>query len=122
MVENVPIRPGFGEFRRWPRFKLEVPVQIFVHGNIQPTTACGQGTALNGGGLCISAPVELAIGDRIAIEFHLPLCSDLLRMRVCVRNRRGNQYGVEFVTETDDDHKRVGQVEYVLKILASSAD
>jgi hypothetical protein len=121
MFETTPLSPNYREQRRWPRYKVEVPVQIILQRPAEPITH-GLGTALNGGGLCISAPIDLQIGDQIGIEFSLPNCDELLRMRVRVRNRNGDHYGVEFRTETDDDHKCVGRIEFILKSWAIPAD
>jgi hypothetical protein len=84
--------------RRWPRYKVNMPVRVFAAG--KPHTAVyGQGTDMNWGGMRLFALLDLAIGDQIAIEFTTPYSGRLRRVRATVRNRDGNTYGVEFMPE-----------------------
>ncbi len=105
--------------RRWPRFAVEVPVQVYcdLPLRIHP----GQGTALNAGGMAVHTPAILSLGDQIAVEFKPPGAQEPVRARCFVRNCNGQTYGIEFVTENDADYSTVGQIEYGLTRLAATA-
>lgn len=52
--------------------------------------------------------LDLPVGSQIGVEFTPPYCEHPLTFRCFVRNRDGNRYGVEFITENDDDYRKVG--------------
>jgi hypothetical protein len=63
--------------------------------------------------------MELAIDEKIAIEFTPPYTGQPIRARACVRNRRGYTYGVEFLLENEDDTENVAQLWATLSALGS---
>jgi PilZ domain-containing protein len=71
--------------------------------------------------MTLYAGLDLSIGDQVAVEFTPPDSGQPITVRCFVRNGQGGTYGVEFITENDTDYERVGQIESILSIMASSA-
>jgi PilZ domain-containing protein len=113
-IQVILPQPGHATKRRWPRHKLDLPVQVVAHGPTNVATAQGRGSELNCGGMAVSGGVELAIGAQIEVEFTPPCSAQPVRVRCFVRNRQRNTYGVEFITENDSDYENVGQIEATL--------
>lgn len=118
-VQIVLPQPGHSPQRRWPRHKIEIPVQVVTEGPLKVAVAQGFGSDLNCGGMAVSGGAELAIGEQIALEFHLPSLEQPIRVRCFVRDRQQNTYGVEFITESDADYQSVGQIEALLRNMES---
>jgi hypothetical protein len=98
--------------RRWPRFAVNIAVQVRVTTQV-PTRvlACeGQGTDLSCGGLAIEIGIDLPLGAQIGVEFTPPYSDQPTTFRGFVRNRDGNRYSVEFITENDDDYRKAGEL------------
>jgi PilZ domain len=107
-------QPGYATMRRWPRFKLDVPVRVVTQGATKVAIVSGRGSELNNGGMAVFAGTELAIGAQVAVEFTPPYSNNPIRVRCFVKNRSGYHYGVEFITESDHDYQSVHQIEAVL--------
>jgi hypothetical protein len=113
-IQVVVPQPVHAPARRWPRYKVEVPVQLVA---LEPTDVAivqGRGSDLNCGGLAVSSSVELTIGAQIAVEFTPPHSDQPVRARCFVRNRHRHTYGLEFITENDSDYESVAQIEAIL--------
>ncbi len=105
--------------RRWPRYKLEVPLRIIAAKGGKTSIAQGRGNELNEGGMAVFAGLELSLDQEVAVEFTPPYSGQPIRVRALVRNRKGYCYGVEFLTQTIDDHQNVDQIRTVLRGLGS---
>jgi len=108
--------------RRWPRYKVDVPVRVITQGLTKVTIVQGRGSELNNGGMSIFAGTELAIDAQVQVEFTPPYSGQPIRVRCFVRNRAGYRYGVEFITESDDDYESVSQIEANLRSIGSPVD
>ena len=104
--------PAFCNGRRWPRYQIDVPIQLSTAAGSAPVR--GRGNELNHGGMTAFAGVELAIDDRVAVELTLPYSGQPVRVRGSVRNRSGYTYGIEFFFDTDEDFQNVGHLRAVL--------
>jgi PilZ domain len=113
---------GYATMRRWPRYKVDVPVRVITQGATKTAIATGRGSELNNGGMAVFAGTELAIGAQVAVEFTPPYSSSPIRVRCFVRNRVGYRYGVEFITESDHDYQSVHQIEAVLSSIGSPVE
>ncbi|HST10233.1 MAG TPA: PilZ domain-containing protein [Terriglobales bacterium] len=82
--------------RRWPRYRLDVPIRLIVQTANKISVIVGRGNELNEGGMALTAGVELRLGDEIHIEFTPPYSGSPIRIRGVVRNRAGYRYGMEF--------------------------
>ncbi len=105
--------------RRWPRYKVGVPVRLIAHGPAKVLFVRGRGRELNVGGMAVIADIELTIGEQVAIEFMPSDIGRPIRVKGLVRNRNGYSYGIEFITENDSDFRNMGQLESILKTLDS---
>lgn len=113
-IQAVAPQPVHAMARRWPRYKLNVPVQWVRQGPTNVVLVPGRGSELNCGGMAVSGGIDLAIGAQVAVEFTPPNCTQPVRVRCFVRNRECNTYGLEFITENDSDYANVAQIEAVL--------
>jgi hypothetical protein len=106
-------RMSLSSQRRWPRFAVDMPVQVRVttQGPTRVVACHGQGTDLSCGGLAVTAEIDLPIGAQIGVEFIPPYSDQPITFRGFVRNREGMRYGVEFITENDDDYRKTGELQ-----------
>jgi PilZ domain-containing protein len=118
-TEVVLPEQGYVTMRRWPRYKVDVPVRVITQGLTKVTIVQGRGSELNNGGMAIFAGTELAIDTQVQVEFTPPYSGQPIRVRCFVRNRDGYRYGVEFITESDDDYESVNQIEANLRSIGS---
>jgi hypothetical protein len=105
----------YSAIRRWPRYQVDVPVRVITQPPARVAVIDGRGRELNCGGMAVFVGTELGIHQQIAVEFTPPYRSQPLRVRCFVRNRSGYSFGLEFITENDDDYATVAQLESVLK-------
>jgi len=117
-----PQQLGYATARRFPRYKVDVPVQVITQGLTKVTLVQGRGSELNNGGMAIFAGLELSIGAQVLVEFTPPYSGQPVRVRCFVRNRAGYRYGVEFITESDDDYENVNRIETILRSMGSPAE
>ena len=98
--------------RRTPRFEVNFPVEVRVttQGPTKVVSCEGQGTDISGGGLAVTAEIDLAVGAQIGVEFTPPYSDEPMIFRCFVRNREDNWYGVEFITENDEDYRKAGEL------------
>jgi hypothetical protein len=101
--------------RRWPRYKVDVPVRVITQPPARVAVIDGRGRELNCGGMAVFVGTELGIHQQIAVEFTPPYLGQPIRVRCFVRNRSGYCFGLEFITENDEDYGAVAQLESVLK-------
>ena len=109
----------YDALRRWPRYKLEVPLRILAQKSGKTVIVQGRGNELNEGGMAVFAGLELALEEEVAVEFTPPYSGQPIRVRAIVRDRKGYSYGMEFLGLTIDDHQNVSQIRTVLRGLGS---
>jgi hypothetical protein len=109
---GVPAADADVRKRRYPRFAADFPVQVRLttQGPTKAVACEGQGTNISGGGLAVRADIDLAVGTQVGVEFTPPYSDQPMAFRCFVRNRNGNLYGVEFITENDDDYRKAGEL------------
>jgi hypothetical protein len=112
---------GFANTRRWPRYKIDVPIRAIVHNGSTTKLVDGRGTEINEGGLTVFAGLELRVGDNVEVEFTPPYSGQPIRVRCLVRNRRGYTYGVEFLRLNPEDEQKVLMISQALQAMASPA-
>jgi hypothetical protein len=121
-TEVVLPQQGYATMRRWPRYKVDVPVRVITQGLTKVAIVQGRGSELNNGGMAIFAGTELAMDAQVQVEFTPPYSGQPIRVRCFVRNRDGYRYGVEFITESDDDYESVNQIEAILRSIGSPVE
>ena len=118
-TEVIISETAFNPTRRWPRYKLDLPVRVIADKRGKTVIVQARGNELNEGGLAIFAGTELREGEEIAVEFTPPYSNQPIRVRCIVRDRRGYVYGLEFLTLTAEDHLNVTHIRDVLRGLGS---
>jgi hypothetical protein len=121
-IQVVTAQQGYASARRFPRYKVDVPVRVITQGLTKVTIIQGRGSELNNGGMTIFAGMELSIGAQVLVEFTPPYSGQPVRVRCFVRNRAGYRYGLEFITESDDDYENVNRIETILKSMGSPVE
>jgi hypothetical protein len=51
------------------------------------------------------------VGAQVGVEFTPPYSRQSIIFRCFVRNRDGSHYGVEFITENDEDYRKAGALQ-----------
>ena len=99
--------------RRWVRYAVDIPVHVRVitQGPTRIVACDGRGINLNCGGLAVLADIDLPVGAQIRVEFTPPYAKEPMAFRCFVRDRVGNRYGVEFITENDEDYRKAGELQ-----------
>lgn len=99
--------------RRCPRFAVDLRVQVrsTTQGPTRSVTCEGHGTDISGGGLAVTANIDLFVGEQIGVEFTPPYSDQPITFGCFVRNRHGNCYGVEFITENDEDYRKAEELQ-----------
>jgi len=80
----------------------------------------GRANDVSEGGLLVFAGLELKTGDEVTIEFTPPFSAPV-RARGIVRHRRGYNYGVEFLQETETDKEQAERFRGLLRMVAGNA-
>ena len=109
--------------RRWPRFPVDfaVEVRLTTQGPTKVVACEGRGTDISGGGLAVRADIDLPVGAQVGVEFTPPYSGEPMIFRCFVRNRDGNCYGMEFITENDEDYRKAGELQAGLAAINASA-
>ena len=110
----VAAAPSFSQARRWPRYKLDVPIRIIAARPGKAVIVAGRGRDISEGGLQVFAGIELRVDDHADVEFTPPF-GDPLRVTAIVRNRRGYYYGLEFVRNNPEEVAKATRLGEILK-------
>jgi len=108
--------------RRWPRYKVNVPIRVIIQSAMKATIIDGRGTSLSEGGMAMFAGAELKPGDQVAVEFTPPYSAPPIRVEAKVCNREGYNYGVEFLTDNNTQKQDAAQLRRHLSSLAGLAE
>ena len=118
-AKRQPSRPEKAIFRRWQRYRLNLPVRLIVTRDDGTRIAEGRVHDVSEGGVLLFAGVELRPSDQISVEFTLPYSSTPVRAPGAVRHRRGYNYGVEFRCETPAEQELVAKFRNLMQLAAS---
>ena len=105
-------------FRRWQRYRLNLPVRLIICRDESTRIADGRASDISEGGMLVFSGVELKADDRIFIEFTPPYSSVPVRAPGVIRHRRGYNYGVEFIDETSAEQEQTEKLRNLLKLAA----
>ena len=102
MTEAATIQssPTQARSRRWPRYKVGVPLRLIVCHARKASIFDARGTAVSAGGMALFAGTELHPGDHVAVEVTPPSSARPIRVDAKICNRTGYTYGVEFLTDS----------------------
>jgi hypothetical protein len=112
---------GYTTARRWPRYKVDVPVRLIVCKAMKATIFDARGTSLSEGGMALFAGTELRTGDEVAVEFTPAYSAPPIRVDATVCNRTGYNYGVEFLAASDNQKRRVEEFRRHMSTLTATA-
>lgn len=115
------IDPQRTAFRRWQRYRLNLPIRIIVSRDATTRITNGRAADISQGGVLVFAGIELKNGSEVFVEFTEPYSGEAIRARGLVRHRRGYNYGVEFSTETTSDQEQADKFRALLRMAAGSA-
>src|SRR5262249_9857634 len=96
VAKGEPSRPNKAIFRRWQRYRLNLPVRLIVSREDSTKITDGRVHDVSEGGVLLFAGIELRASDEVSVEFTLPYSSTPVRAPGTVRHRRGYTYGIEF--------------------------
>jgi hypothetical protein len=103
-------RPGTAHARRYPRFAIDVRMQVRMFQDGEFRNCWGRSTELGQDGIGATLTGELETGEIVSLELPLPLTPYPLKVRAIVRYRQGLRYGFEFLTLTDNQRDMIGRV------------
>src|ERR1700761_7767832 len=106
--KRAPTPPAPAYVRRYPRFAIDVRMQVKMFQGGEFRTCWGRSTELGQDGIGATLTGDLEQGEIVSLEIPLPLSPYPLKIRAIVRYRQGQRYGFEFLTlsETQRDTVR----------------
>lgn len=91
--------PGkFNFTRRFPRFAIDMRLQVRMFQDGEFRTCWGRSTELGQDGIGATLTGSLENGEIVTLEIPLPLTPYPIKVRAIVRYRQGLRYGFEFLT------------------------
>ena len=93
--------PAGARLRRFPRFAIDVRMQVRMFQDGEFRTCWGRSTELGQDGIGATLTGDLESGEIVSLEIPLPLSPYPLKVRAIVRYRQGLRYGFEFLTLSD---------------------
>jgi hypothetical protein len=111
-----PERPPYT--RRFPRFALDVRIQVKMFQAGEFHSCWGRSTELGQDGIGATLTGNLDPGEIVTLEVPLPLSPYPLRVRAIVRYCQGLHYGFEFLTLNGNQRDTIRRVCQVLETRA----
>lgn len=106
-----PAKPGKFTFtRRYPRFALDVRLQVKMFQDGEFRNCWGRSTEMGQDGIGATLTGSLEQGEIVTLEIPLPLTPYPIKVRAIVRYRQGLRYGFEFLTLNDAQRDTVRRV------------
>ena len=102
--------PKFNFTRRFPRFAIDVRLQVKMFQDGEFRTCWGRSTELGQDGIGATLTGSLENGEIVTLEIPLPLTPYPIKVRAIVRYRQGLRYGFEFLTLNDSQRDTVRRV------------
>lgn len=96
--------------RRYPRFTLDVRMQVRMFQGGEFRSCWGRSTELGRDGIGATLTGDLEPGEIVSVEIPLPLSPYPLKVRAIVRYRQGLHYGFEFLTLSESQRDMICRV------------
>ena len=106
-------KPAAGKFtfaRRFPRFALDVRLQVKMFQAGEFRNCWGRSTEMGQDGIGATLTGSLETGEIVTLEIPLPLSPYPIKVRAIVRYRQGLRYGFEFLTLNDGQRDTIQRV------------
>jgi len=94
--------------RRWRRCEFTALVRVTIEKSRRLLVINARGSEMNNGGLAVEADTELTVGDEAEFRFMPPHFYPFVSLRGVIRDLKGGRYGVEFVSTSAAEAKRLG--------------
>ncbi|HUA16047.1 MAG TPA: PilZ domain-containing protein [Verrucomicrobiae bacterium] len=103
--------PGKSTYtRRFPRFAIDVRLQVRMFQDGEFRTCWGRSTELGQDGIGATLTGSLETGEIVTLEIPLPLTPYPMKVRAIVRYRQGLRYGFEFLTMNESQRDTIRRV------------
>jgi hypothetical protein len=99
-----------GFTRRFPRFTIDVRLQVKMFQAGEFRTCWGRSTEMGQDGIGATLTGSLEPGEIVTLEIPLPLTPYPIKVRAIVRYRQGLRYGFEFLTLNDNQRDTIKRV------------
>lgn len=96
--------------RRFPRFVIDVRLQVKMFQAGEFRTCWGRSTEMGQDGIGATLTGSLEPGEIVTLEIPLPLTPYPIKVRAIVRYRQGLRYGFEFLTLNDHQRDTIRRV------------
>lgn len=103
-----PAKPGFT--RRFPRFVIDVRLQVRMFQGGEFRTCWGRSTEMGQDGIGATLTGSLEPGEIVTLDIPMPLTPYPIKVRAIVRYRQGLRYGFEFLTLNDQQRDTIRRV------------
>jgi len=108
--ETADNAPGTRSQRRFPRYGIDLRIQVRMFQAGQFLSCWGRSTELGQDGIGATLTGELESGEIVTLEIPLPLSPYPLKIRAIVRYCNGLHYGFEFLTLTTAQRDTIRRV------------
>jgi hypothetical protein len=102
--------PKFSYTRRFPRFVLDVRLQVKMFQDGEFRSCWGRSTEMGQDGIGATLTGSLENGEIVTLEIPLPLTPYPVKVRAIVRYCQGLRYGFEFLTLNDAQRDTIRRV------------
>lgn len=102
-MTNPPANPAFK--RRFPRYPVDVRVDITVFRDGNNTSFWGRSTEISEDGVGCTLTGEIESGEVVWMNITLPLSTNPVKLRALVRYRSGLRHGFEFLTRSPEQRR-----------------
>jgi len=111
--DTTPQKAPSGKFqftRRFPRFAIDVRLQVKMFQDGEFRTCWGRSTEMGQDGIGATLTGTLATGEIVTLEIPLPLTPYPIKVRAIVRYCQGLRYGFEFLTLNETQRDTIRRV------------
>lgn len=114
---NQAAEPGYKHRRRFPRWRLDVRIQVSVFREGVTTLLWGRTNELGADGIGATLSGELTAGEVVGMEFPIPVAPHVMKVRAIVRYSQGLRCGFEFLVVTGEQKETLRRT---CEVLANS--
>ena len=100
----------FAFTRRYPRFAIDVRLQVKMFQDGEFRSCWGRSTELGRDGIGATLTGDLEPGEIVSLEIPLPLTPYPIKVRAIVRYCQGLRYGFEFLTLNEAQRDTIKRV------------
>ena len=108
---------GGRDLRRTPRYNVDVRIKLIVTKEGKNFMVHGRGNDIGESGMAMFVAHDLAVGQRVEVEFTLPYSRQPMRVGITIRNKNGYRYGAEFMTLSTPQKEEISRLCKALTLL-----